>query len=200
MIELTKLVRPAALGAALLLVGSAAFAQDAPKPAAGDKPAKQGKLEPGRENFGREFRRQSFRGKRGARGFRSMLRGFRQLDLTDAQKEQIKTLMDSHRAANQPLREEMRTLMAKRRDGTFTDADKARVGEIRSSMRESGDQLRNTILGLLTPEQTQKLEQMKAERQKRMEERRQRFLEQREKRKERMNSKEKPAAPVVKQP
>ena len=199
MIAMSKFVRPAAFAAALLLLGTAAFAQDAPKPTTGDKPAKQERFERQGGKFGHGARR-GFRGMRGERGMGRMLMGIHRLDLTDAQKDQIKTLMKTHWEGNQPLRDEMHTLMQKRRDGTFTDADKARVEEIHTSMKTSGDQLRTTVLGLLTPEQTQKLEQMKAEREQRMQERKQRFLERKERMKERMKDQETPAPPVVKQP
>ncbi len=134
-------------------------------------------------------------------GFGSMLRGIHHLDLTDAQKSQIRTLMETHRTVNKPLMDEMRTLMVKRRDGSFTDADKARIEEIHAGMKESGDQLRATVLGLLTPEQNAKLEQMKAERKERMELRKQRYIERREQKKEwKLKEGEKPVEPVVKQP
>jgi protein CpxP len=195
MISIKKSLPLAMLMLALLTLGGVVLAQDAPTKANPDKIEKKDRM----ERRGEGFRMQGRRGMRHMEGMR-MLRGIHQLDLTDAQKDQIKTLMSTHRTTNQPLMEEMRTLMEKRRDGTFSDADKARIEEIHSSMKASGDQLRATVLGLLTPEQNQKLEQMKAEREQRMQERKQRFLERKERMKERMKGEEKPASPVVKQP
>jgi Spy/CpxP family protein refolding chaperone len=132
------------------------------------KTEKRGKFE--RKGFG-EF------GKRGGKhgGF-----GFSRLNLTDAQKEQIRGIMESARTANEPLHQEMRAFMEKRRGGTeLTEADRARLGEIRNQLKQSSEQTRNSILSVLTVEQRTQLEQFREERQKRMEERRQQRLERR---------------------
>ena len=125
------------------------------------------------------FAKEGKRGKRGKRGRRGMRRDrglqrmLSKLDLTDSQKSQIETIRGTQRTGNQPTREEAKSLMMKRRDGSITEAEKTRLGDIKNEMRNSAEQTKNTILALLTPEQTQKLEQMKAERKQRMEERRQ---------------------------
>lgn len=113
-------------------------------------------------------------GRRGGFG----MRGLNKLDLTDAQKEQIRGIMEAARTANEPLRQEMRTLMEKRRNGgELTESDTARIKELRAQMKQSMEQNHSTILGILTPEQRQKLEQMKQDMQKRREEFRQRRQE-----------------------
>ena len=182
MISIKRLFSFASLAVMLGALGISALAQDAPTKDNAGKVEQKGRMERrmGKEGFGGRRGMRGMRGMQGRRGPQMFLRGLRRLELTDAQKEQVKTLMESHRTANQPLREELRGIMAKRRDGTITDADKTRAGEIRQSMKTSGEQLHTTVLGLLTPEQTQKLEQMKAERQERMEQRRQRMVERRE--------------------
>lgn len=114
------------------------------------------------------------RGKRGHRGFMRMLRG---IELTDNQKEQIKTLAETQRATNQPMREEARELYMKKRDGTITEAETERLKQIHMDMKASGDQFKATILGLLTPEQRAEIDRIKAEREQRRQERRRRWQE-----------------------
>lgn len=123
-------------------------------------------------------------GKRGGRGMRDGMRGgggmrgLKNLDLTDAQKEQIRGIMETSRTANEPIRQEMRTLMEKRRGGEeLTETDRARLKDLRTQMKQTAEQNHNTILGILTPEQREKLETMKQEKQKRREEFRQRRQE-----------------------
>lgn len=168
-----KIMSVLTLAIAIVALNSFAIAQDTPtdkdKKSVEKRQRKQGR-------FGKEGKRgrHGRRGMRRGRGARGLVRGLSRVNLTDAQKSQVKTLLQTQRTGNKPLREEARTLMMKRRDGTITEADKTRLGEIRTEMKNSSVQTKNSILGLLTPEQTQKLEQMKAERQRRMEERRQR--------------------------
>ena len=136
--------------------------------------------------FGKEGKRGK-RGKRGRRGMRrdrGLNRMLSKLDLTDAQKSQIQTIRETQRVSNQPTREEAKTLMMKRRDGSITEAEKARLGDIKTEMRNSAKQTKNSILALLTPEQTQKIEQMKADRKQRMQERRERRQQRRQERSE----------------
>mgnify|MGYP000929278660 CR=1 FL=1 len=122
----------------------------------------------------RRFKGKGF-GKGMRRGGGFGIRGLHKLDLTDAQKEQIRGIMETARTANEPLRQEMKTFMEKRRNGQeLTETDRARLKELREQMRQSSEQTHNTILGILTAEQRQKLEQMKQEKQKRREEFRQR--------------------------
>lgn len=176
MISMRKITGLVSAGLAAMILTFSVAAQDKAPASGSDSAGTKQKAE-------RHYRREGFRDRERMhrRGHApGMIRGLRALDLTDDQKAQIKTLMESHRTANEPNREEMKSLMMKRREGTFTDADKARMEELHQSMKASADQLRTTVLGLLTPEQTQKLEQMKLERQQRMQERKERMLERRE--------------------
>ena len=100
-----------------------------------------------------------------------ILRSLRRIDLTEAQRTQIKGLMESHRAGFASQHDEIRALMEKKRSGTLTEADTARLTEFHNQMKASSEQLKNSITALLTPEQIAKLEQMKAVRIQRMEER-----------------------------
>lgn len=125
-----------------------------------------------KNRFGGEGKSGKF-GKHGKRGGHGMMRGLHKLDLTEDQKAQIKTMAETQHTANQPLREEAHTLMLKKRDGIITEAETARLGEIKNQMKNSAEQLKNSVMAILTPEQLQKLEEMKAEKQRKMEERRQ---------------------------
>ena len=123
---------------------------------------------------GEGFGKRGGKGMRGGRGGFGM-HGLKNLDLTDAQREQIRGIMETAKTANEPLREEMRSLMEKRRGGSeLSDSDRTRLKDLRIQMRQFAEQTHNTILGLLTADQRQKLEVMKQEKQKRREEYRQR--------------------------
>lgn len=152
------------------------YAQETPE-TKGDS-ADRTKVEGRQGRMGRGGR-SGFRGDRGMRIGRrgGMIRGLHKLNLTEPQQSQIKTLKETHKIGQQPLRVEMRALGEKFRDGTATEDDKARAGELRTQYRESTDQLRNSIMAVLTPEQVQQLEAMKAEKARKMEERRQRWME-----------------------
>lgn len=117
------------------------------------------------------FRGKGMRGGRGGFG----MRGLRGLDLTDAQREQIRGIMETSKTANQPIFEELKALKEKRRGGEELSAtDISRLKELKAQMQQSREQTENTVLGILTADQRQKLEQQKLERQQRREEFRQR--------------------------
>lgn len=103
------------------------------------------------------------KGMRGGKhgGDRMMMGALRRLNLTDAQKEQIKTIHENSKP-NQAQREEMRGLAQKRRDGgTLTEQDQARLKEIRNQMQASTEQTHKAVLSVLTDEQRTQLQQMK---------------------------------------
>lgn len=184
------------LGAAtlsMLLLGGVVLAQDAPGKTEGDKSV----LKERKQRVERRAGEERFRADR-ERGFRRGFRGgflpeLRGVELTDDQKSQIKLLAETHFASNKAVHEELRSIMDKRRDGTLTDADKARAEEIHQSMKASAEQFRSSVLALLTPEQTEQIERMKAERKERMEKRKERLRERHEKRmQERSKSAEEP--------
>ena len=115
-------------------------------------------------------------GKEGKRGNKHggdmMMRGLQQLNLTDAQKEQIKGIMESNRTAHQATHQEMRGLMMKKRDGIITADEQTRFDQLKSQMKASAEQTHNTILAILTPEQRTQLEQQKEQMKQKFEERR----------------------------
>jgi periplasmic protein CpxP/Spy len=119
-------------------------------------------------------RREGFR-KGNGQGMRGggVLRGLRGIDLTDAQKEQIRTIMESKRNSFQGNREEMRNLMQAKRDGSITAEQQEKLKAMRDQMRADAKQIEEQVLAILTPEQRTQLEQRKEEMRKLREERRQ---------------------------
>lgn len=157
------------LAFAIITFNTFVAAQDNSTDKQTDKAQKERKFKRG-DGFGKE--------RRGGRHGGFGMRGLHKLELTDAQKEQIRGILETSRTANEPLRQEMRTIIQKRRSGEeLTETDRARLGELKTQMKQTMEQNRSTILGLLTPEQRQQLETMKQEKQKRREEFRQRRQE-----------------------
>jgi Spy/CpxP family protein refolding chaperone len=109
-----------------------------------------------RQGFGQMGRRRAMR----RRGMMGGLRVLRQLNLTDAQKQQARTIMQSHLASTKASREELAKLRSQRREGTLTPEGMARAKELRQQFHESRQGVRNQLAGILTPEQKVKLEEM----------------------------------------
>lgn len=138
-----------------------------------DKVEKPNKGE-GRGMGPRKFGRPGMAGRQGQRGgpgrmIRMMLHG---LDLTDAQKMQIQSIL----AANKPSQEsmqEVRTLMMAKRQGVLTTAQQERLAAIRTQAQGKGRSVHEQILGVLTPEQKAKIDQRKQQMQDRMQQRKQ---------------------------
>lgn len=140
-------------------------------PTSGDTAAETGKCGMGKHKAGK-FGMNGKAGRHGAGMFR-MMQG---LNLTDAQKEQIKLI----REANKPdmaLMEELRAIHEARKAGTdLTAEQKARVNVIRDQMRTHRQSVHDQIQGVLTAEQKALIEQQKQE----MKLRREQFKQNRE--------------------
>ena len=106
---------------------------------------------------GLQMRRMMMR-RRAMRG--GMLRGFRQLDLTDQQKQQMRSIMQTQFQGTQAQRQEMRQLMEKRRAGTLTAQDETRAKELRQQLMQSRQGVRTQLTNILTADQKAKLEEM----------------------------------------
>lgn len=107
--------------------------------------------------------------KRHGGGMRMMLRD---LDLTDAQKLQIQSIMAAKKP-DQANREEMRTLRMAKRMGVLTAVQQERMTAIRTANQAKGQLVHEQILAVLTPEQKAKIEARKQQMQQRMQERKQ---------------------------
>jgi protein CpxP len=113
----------------------------------------------------------------GGKGFGGGMRGgmrggFHQLNLSEDQKTQLKTLHETFKANNKATFDEMHTLFQQKHDNTLTADGEARMKVLRDQMKAAHQQLRANSMNLLTAEQKTQLETMKAERKQKWEERR----------------------------
>jgi periplasmic protein CpxP/Spy len=124
----------------------------------------------------RKHGRGGHRGMRGkGDGMRGMRGGFglRGIELTDAQKDQIRQIHEANKPS-ESLRAEFKAMREARRNGEqITPEQREKFKALRQEMRAKHDAVRAQILAILTPEQRQQLEARKAEREKRREEFRQ---------------------------
>jgi protein CpxP len=103
------------------------------------------------------------------RGMGGMM--FRGLDLTDAQKAQAKQIHESHSASVNALRQQIRAkhqeIRQAEQGGTFNEAlatqKLTEVASIQAKLMGEEFQIRQQMLGILTPEQKAKLEQRRNE-------------------------------------
>lgn len=101
------------------------------------------------------------------------------LNLTDAQREQLRRLSDTHRQSTEALRNQIRsaqqTIASTPRTDPNYDAITAEANKTletaRVQLRAQQQSFRDITRGLLTPDQLNTLESKRAERQKRMSER-----------------------------
>ncbi len=111
------------------------------------------------------------KGMRGGRGG-GMMRGFRELNLTDAQKEQIHTIMEANKPDKSQF-EALRPLMEAKRNGTLTDDQKKQLEAFKAERKQKGEQVKAQIMAVLTAEQKAQLEKQKEEWKQKREERKQ---------------------------
>lgn len=111
----------------------------------------------------------------GERGMGGMGRGMRKqggmdfsrLNLTDAQKQRIQSLMDNSKKtmeSNKAQFEEMGKLMRLKREGLLTTEQGTRLTSLQAQMKTNGDKMQSDLLAILTPEQRVLVEQMKNDR------------------------------------
>ena len=121
---------------------------------------------------GRGGHRGMGRGKGDGHGARGMRGGFglRGIELTDAQKDQIRQIHEANKP-NESLRAEFKAMREARRNGEqVTPEQREKFKAFRQEMRSKHEAVRAQILAILTPDQRQQLEARKAEREKRREE------------------------------
>lgn len=133
---------------------------------------------PRAERLGRRGDREGGR-MRGREMGAHLIRG---LDLTDAQKEQLRAAANQNREATQTQREALRQLAEKRRQGSLTAAEEARVQALRDEIQASMQSRHATLLSILTAEQKAKLESLREERKEHRQEMRERHREKGDKR------------------
>ena len=134
--------------------------------------------------------RRGFRGHRGGGGHGSARAFLRELDLTNEQREQLRALREqgTGRETGERLMELRRAL----NEAVESGADEGTLRQLAYDMgMAEGDaaversRVYAQMMQILTPEQREELEELKAERKQKMEERRQRFEERRRNRRDR---------------
>ena len=109
----------------------------------------------------------------GMRGMRGGMFGLRGLNLTDAQKEQIRQIHEANKPTEAQMAEFRAMHDARKNGGEITAEQREAMKAGREQMRAKHESIRSQILAILTPEQRTQLEAQKAEHQKRREEFRQ---------------------------
>lgn len=97
---------------------------------------------------------------------------FKQLDLTDAQKEQMKQIRASHRETTKALREQLRAarreLRQARQEGTFNESlvsqKLAQVAPLKAKLMGERIKIRDAQMAVLTAEQKAKLSELREKR------------------------------------
>jgi Spy/CpxP family protein refolding chaperone len=101
---------------------------------------------------------------RGMRRFgQAPLAPLRELNLSDEQKQQVRTIMERNFAATKSQREELRTLGQKRFEGTLTPDQETRAKELHKQMTQSMKSAMTEVQEILTAEQQTKLEELRKE-------------------------------------
>jgi len=122
-----------------------------------DAPERDGQ----RGERGRGDRGRGHRGKRGDdMGF---LRILRELNLTDAQTAQARTILENHLEATKSQREELMRLREQREENGAQADVSSRARELRQQLHESAKNMRAQLLTILTADQRAKFDQMETE-------------------------------------
>ena len=126
---------------------------------------------PVKTKAGKEFKRDKMAGKadgehHGKRG--GKMHGLRGIDLTDAQKAQVKAIREANKP-DQAVITELRTIREARKAGTaITPEQKDRMKAFREQRMVKAKSVHDQILAILTPEQKATLETRKTEMRQRM--------------------------------
>jgi Spy/CpxP family protein refolding chaperone len=157
--KLFKILTPAALVALLAVAGVAQTTipqnpNNAPPPGRADRVNRRA----GRRGAGERGLDNPVKQERAER------RALRRLNLTDAQRQQMRDIESRYGQTFRTDREELRRLVEARRDGgTLTPEQRARARQLRDQLRANADRMRGEINNLLTPEQRQQIQQTRDE-------------------------------------
>lgn len=102
----------------------------------------------------------------GRRGMRRRARmgrqqALEQINLTDAQKQQMRTIVQTRAQGNQAQRAELRQLMQQWRAGTLSPEGQARAKALRGQMMDERMATHTQMMGVLTTEQKAKLQEIR---------------------------------------
>ncbi len=93
-----------------------------------------------------------------------MMGAVQKLNLTDAQRTQMRSIAERNAGSTKALREELRNLRAQSKQGaTLTSEQQARLETLRTELRSAKKNSHAEMLNVLTPEQRTQLEALKAE-------------------------------------
>jgi Spy/CpxP family protein refolding chaperone len=112
----------------------------------------------------RLLRQERMRGRFGKLRRQALGKAVRNLNLTDAQKEQLKALRQKYGAEFSAQRQEIRTLAQKKHQGTLTADEQARLDALKAQMKSRNEEMRKQIDAILTPEQIKQRDEMKQRR------------------------------------
>ena len=162
----TKISSMLAIVFAFASFSVAVSAQTSPQSAKVDAEAAEKMEHHGGRHGGRG---EGMRGGHEGAGFMRELRG---INLTDAQKAQLRTIHEANKP-DQATMAEMKSLMeAKRSGGTLTDDQKDRMKTLHQQARANREQVQAQVLAILTPEQRAQVETNRQQQKQRREERR----------------------------
>jgi len=121
-------------------------------------------------------RRDGERGGGGGRKGGMEHRALQRLNLSDAQRGQLREIEARYGQGFKTQRQELRQLMELRQQGaTLTPEQQQRAQQLRGELRDNGERMHAEILALLTPEQRDQLKRMREEGEARRKERREKF-------------------------
>lgn len=163
----------AAAAGAVIFAGAAA-AQDttAPTPNTGEKVERHHGWKDG-DHKGAHGEFRGHRGEFGKGGFGGGM--FRDLNLTDAQKDQLKQIREANKGSKADF-DAIRPLMEAKRNGTLTDDQKAQLKAFHDQRQAKAKQIHEQMLAVLTPEQKALLDQKRVE----MKQKREQFRQERQ--------------------
>lgn len=109
-----------------------------------------------------------------------MMRALRELNLTDAQAAQARTIFERFAESTRPQREALEKLRAQNEQGTPSEETSQQARQLRGEMREAMQHAHAEVAAILTPEQRTKLEQIEKDMKARHEEKRKGLPDQKE--------------------
>jgi len=139
-----------------LAFGTLAFAQTTPQPRPDSGASQQHR---GGERGMGKHHGQMGEGREGMGQMRLM----RELDLTDAQRQQARAIMERYAASTKTQREELRGLREQKEQGTLTADAQVKAKTARMQLAESNKSMRSELFAILTPEQRTKFETLEKE-------------------------------------
>jgi len=122
----------------------------------------------------RERLREGLDGRRGRDGFGQRGPGIgnlRGIELTEAQREQVRAITQRRLEGTKAQREELFKLREKRIAGTFSADDEARAKALNNEIRAAMEGIRTETAGVLTVEQKVRIEELQKERKAKQEQR-----------------------------